>query len=63
MKGIKINVDQIPAIDVKLLSATFLEAVQRFYEDPENLRRFEAWKHHKEMEENNGREKKRQPGP
>ena len=33
----------IPSIEKQLLCATFLEAVIRFYEDPENMRSFERW--------------------
>ena len=35
---------QIPAVEVPNLGTAFLGAVQRFYEDPENLRRFEIWR-------------------
>ena len=33
----------IPSMEQKLLCATFLEAVLRFYENPENMVAFEAW--------------------
>lgn len=33
----------IPSIEKQLLCATFLEAVIRFYENPENMRSFERW--------------------
>ena len=33
----------IPAADMRVLCATLLDAVRRFYEDPENQRQFEAW--------------------
>lgn len=44
MSPVRIDTTQIPAVEVQVLSATFLDAVQRFYENPENLRRFEAWR-------------------
>lgn len=34
---IKIDVSRIPAIEVKILCHTLLEAVERFYSDPEKL--------------------------
>ena len=37
----------IPSIEKQLLCATFLEAVIRFYEDPENMRSFERWRNEK----------------
>lgn len=42
--SVHIDTSQIPAIEVQILSATVLGAVQRFYEDPENMRRFEEWR-------------------
>lgn len=47
-----IDVSKIPAADMRLLSSTVLDAVKRFYDNPENRRRFEAWK--KEREKQNG---------
>ena len=41
--SIRIDTSQIPAVEVMLLSATVLKAVQAFYEDPENQRRFQEW--------------------
>ena len=49
MDKVKIEVSRIPAIEVKILSRTLLEAVERFYSDPENCRRFEEWQKSKEM--------------
>ena len=33
----------LPAADTRVLCATLLDAVRRFYENPENQQRFEAW--------------------
>lgn len=44
----KIDVSLITARDRKNLSITFLGAVKRFYENPENIRRFEEWKKEQE---------------
>ena len=41
---VRIDTSQIPAVEVQILSATFLDAVQRFYENPDNIRRFEEWR-------------------
>ena len=48
MDKVKIDVSRIPAIEVKILCRTLLDAVERFYSDPENCRRFEAWRQSKE---------------
>ena len=37
----------IPSVEKQLLCATFLEAVIRFYENPENMRSFEQWRNEK----------------
>jgi len=37
----------IPSVEKQLLCATFLEAVIRFYKDPENMRSFERWRNEK----------------
>lgn len=39
-----IECDQIKRIQLDSLSRTILTAVKSFYEDPDNLSRFEAWK-------------------
>ena len=39
----RFDLSQIGDADRLNLSATFLNAVQRFYEDPANIKRFEAW--------------------
>ena len=41
--GMSIDTSKIPAADVRVLCATLLDAVQRFYAEPENQRQFEAW--------------------
>lgn len=40
----RFDLTQIGNADKQNLASTFLSAVQRFYEDPENRARFEAWK-------------------
>ena len=45
--AVKINPNLIPSMEKQLLCATFLEAVIRFYENPENMRAFEAWRRRK----------------
>ena len=42
--AVKINPNLIPSLEKQLLCATFLEAVIRFYENPENMRAFEKWR-------------------
>ena len=41
---VKIQPNLIPDMEKQLLCATFLEAVIRFYEDPENMSAFERWR-------------------
>lgn len=38
-----IDTSKIPAADARVLSATLLDAVRRFYDDPENRRLYEEW--------------------
>ena len=40
--------EKIPKIQVDILSRTLLTAMERFYSDPDNLRRFEEWKQSEE---------------
>jgi len=40
---IRVIPSSIPKIEVRVLCAAFLEAVLRFYEDPENVAGFETW--------------------
>lgn len=44
----RFDLSQISTADKHNLAATFLEAALRFYEDPENLKRFERWQAKKE---------------
>ena len=39
--AVRINPNLIPSMEKQLLCATFLEAVIRFYENPDNMRAFE----------------------
>ena len=41
--AVRIIPSLIPDMEKQLLCATFLEAVIRFYEDPENMLSFERW--------------------
>lgn len=51
---VHIDFSQIPAIEMQLLSATFPDAVQRFYENPDNICRFEEWQRTREKDASNG---------
>ena len=48
MAHVTISPQTIPAVDMRVLCATLLDSVERFYQDPENQRRFELWKRDKE---------------
>ena len=45
--AVRIIPNLIPTMEKQLLCATFLEAVIRFYKDPENMRSFERWRNEK----------------
>ena len=49
MAHVKICPDKIPAVELRVLCATVLDAVKVFYQDPENQRQFEEWKKEKEV--------------
>jgi len=40
---ISVNPTTIPAMELRILCATVLDAVKRFYEDPVNAAGFERW--------------------
>lgn len=42
--AVRIDPNLIPSVEKTLLCATFLEAVIRFYQDPDNLKAFEEWR-------------------
>lgn len=44
----KIDVNKIPKFQMDMLCRTLLESVRRFYEDPENVRKYEEWKKNRE---------------
>ena len=43
MDTINIDLSKMSQIDWRLLSSTLYNAIKKFYENPENLRRFEEW--------------------
>lgn len=51
MAHVKICPSQIPAVDLRVLCATVLDSVTRYYENPDNQRRFNEWKRKKEEQE------------
>ena len=50
MPAVVIDTDKIPPLELRILGATFYKAVMDFYEDPENMRRFEAWQQERNRE-------------
>lgn len=44
MEKPKVNAEEIPGAIVEGLAMTFLDAIQKFYSDPENVAEFEKWK-------------------
>ncbi len=53
MPSARINLTEIPAVEVQKLSRTFLSAVKRFYDDPRHVRDFEDWKRQREQQTSN----------
>ena len=45
--AVRIIPNLIPTMEKQLLCATFLEAVIRFYQNPENRQAFERWRNEK----------------
>lgn len=45
---VEIDLNQIPPYQMRLLCKTILEACQKFYSDPENVKKYEEWKRAKE---------------
>lgn len=49
-KPVKINIEEIPAIEGWLIGKTFAAFVEKFYENPENHEKFKAWKMQREAQ-------------
>ena len=47
MDEIRIDTSIIPDLELQILASTVIDAAQKFYSDPENVRKFEEWKAHK----------------
>ena len=43
VSDVRIDPKEIPNMEMKLLCATILDAVIRFYKEPENMAAFEMW--------------------
>ena len=43
VSDVRIDPKEIPNMEMKLLCATILDAVIRFYEKPENMAAFQKW--------------------
>lgn len=50
--AVNIDVSLIPESDVRLLCQTILEAVKKYYADPQNLKHYEEWKKERELNKN-----------
>ena len=44
MAQVKIDLEKVPGIEMRSLCKVLVESVKRFYENPENVKRFEEWK-------------------
>lgn len=52
---VRIDAGSTPKVELRLLCATVLEAVKRFYDDPENIKNFEAWQQRKQQDDTRGK--------
>lgn len=43
LEPVKIDLNKVPPAEMRVLCETLLEAVKRFYDDPENRRKYEEW--------------------
>lgn len=50
VKPISFDTSQIGEADKRNLCSTFLSAIERFYENPVNQKRFEQWQQSKQRE-------------
>jgi hypothetical protein len=50
MEQIKFDLTKMDPVTKRLLASTVLNAVQDFYKDPNNIRRFEEWKKEREKQ-------------
>ncbi len=51
-KGVEIDPGLVPAVEMGLFVKSLYEGALRFYENPENMRRFKEWQRKREKEEN-----------
>ena len=45
---IQININAIPESDINVMARGLLASITAFYEDPENMRRFQEWERQQE---------------
>ena len=50
MESIKFDFDKIPEKESRVLGETFYAACKAFYENPDNLARYNAWKAKREAD-------------
>ena len=39
----KLNMDELPKIEIRIFARSLIRAAEKFYEDPANAAGFEAW--------------------
>ena len=42
-EGVEIDLSLVPAVEMELFIKSLYEGALRFYENPENMRRYEKW--------------------
>ncbi|MDD7390035.1 MAG: hypothetical protein PUG60_10400 [Lachnospiraceae bacterium] len=45
---VQININAIPEADMNVMARGLLASITAFYEDPENMRRFQEWERQQE---------------
>lgn len=48
---VKIDLNKVPPAEMRVLCETLLEAAKRFYDDPENRRKYEEWQAERKEQE------------
>lgn len=51
LEPVKIDLNKVPPAEMRVLCETLLEAAKRFYDDPENRRKYEEWQAERKKQE------------
>ena len=51
MAQVRIDADKIPEIEFRLLARAIIEDAKRYFQDPENMRKYQEWLKSQEQKE------------